>query len=278
MYWILGVGQQYHQYLCIGHDREDFMRLQFLGSGTAFTSMKNNYNSNMVLFDDSNQHLLMIDCGSDARHSTAALGLGSHDFEAVFISHLHADHVGGLEWMALTRKFSANATKPKLIVHPNLLEPIWEHVLSGGLQTLEEEKCSLDTYFELYNLQDDHHFSWQGIDFEMVQTTHIFHDKKLIPSYGLFFKNARKKIFITTDTQFTPDLYMKYYQEADFIFHDCETTSFRSNVHSHFNDLVTLPDEIRAKMWLYHHADSHAFDALKHGFLGFVERGQLFEY
>ena len=46
---------------------------------------------------------LLIDCGTDARHSLHELGLSYKDIEHVYISHLHADHAGGLEWLGFSR-------------------------------------------------------------------------------------------------------------------------------------------------------------------------------
>ncbi len=255
------------------------MKLQFLGSGTAFTSLAENYHSNMMVTSESGKHL-MIDCGTDARHSTAAINLASKDFDAVYVSHLHADHAGGLEWMAFTRKFDPTASKPKLIIHPLLREPLWENSLSGSLRCIETEDCTLQTYFDLYPFIDDTHFQWEGISFELVKTIHISHNKSPLPnpSYGLFFKLVTTNVFITTDTRFEPAQYFSHYEAADLIFHDCETTPFKSGVHSHFSELCTLPAEIKAKMWLYHYSAAHLPDALKHGFLGFVKRGQSFEF
>lgn len=253
------------------------MKLQFLGSGTAFTNLNENFNSNMAL-ESSNGKRLMIDCGSDARHSTAALNLTSKDFDAVFISHCHADHAGGLEWMAFTTKFDPTANKPKLIVHPTMVDMLWNNVLSGGLLSLEEELCTLETYFDMHPVTA-RSFVWESIEFEFVRTTHIFSNHVLVPSFGLFFTNHRTNVYITTDTQFTPEQYMEYYQRADVIFHDCETTPFKSGVHTHFTDLDTYPDDIKAKMWLYHYsATNNLPDPIKHGFKGFVQRGQVFEF
>ena len=73
-------------------------RLTFAGAGSAFTTDADNFQSNMVI--ETAEGRLLIDCGGDARHSTKALGLKPRDIDAVYISHLHADHIGGLEWLA----------------------------------------------------------------------------------------------------------------------------------------------------------------------------------
>ena len=85
------------------------MKLTFAGTGSAFCMAADNFQSNMVLEttpsgEDRPQRLL-IDCGSDARHSLRNLGFMPNDFDGVYISHLHSDHIGGLEWMALANYF-----------------------------------------------------------------------------------------------------------------------------------------------------------------------------
>ena len=52
-----------------------------------------------------NNKYLLIDCGSDARHSLAAAGYSFNEIDNIFISHLHADHIGGLEWLGFSRLY-----------------------------------------------------------------------------------------------------------------------------------------------------------------------------
>lgn len=252
------------------------MKLTFLGSGTAFSPASENYNSNMVLESDTGKNLL-IDCGVDIRHSAHALNYHSQDFDGVYISHFHADHCGGMEWLALSRKFTKNATRPKLMIHPSMTQELWDHVLQGGLSTIKEYESTIETYFELYPFLDATHFQWEGIDFELVQAYHVYHMQQLRPTYGLFIRHNNTKLFITADTQFVPDRYRDYYQAADYIFHDCETGPNRSGVHAHYDDLLTLPKKIKQKTWLYHYSALHA-PKDHDGFAGFVQRGQVFDF
>jgi ribonuclease BN (tRNA processing enzyme) len=252
------------------------MKLTFLGSGTAFCTMEENFHSNMVLESDTGKKLL-IDCGTDIRHSTHALNLKAHDFDAVYISHLHGDHVGGLEWLGFSTKFSKNSQRPKLITHDSIRDELWENVLSGGMKTIKDENASLETYFELHPLLDETRFVWEANEFEMIKTIHTYDGDELRPSYGLFFNTGKNNVFITTDTQYTPDFLMSYYLRADVIFHDCETCIHDSQVHSNFKHLIKLPQDIKAKIWLYHYSANNQLNALTNGFHGFVKRGQAFE-
>lgn len=254
------------------------MKLQFIGTGSAFTPMSENFQSNMILHSDAGKRLL-IDCGSDARHALAALGFNHLDIDAVYISHLHADHSGGLEWLAFTRRFaSATPSKPKLYVHPSLQKRLWNNVISGGLQSIEgESPAKITDFYEVMPITAANHFSWASLDFELIQTVHAYNGPELLPSYGLFFVTAKTRVFITTDTQFKPDLFMPYFEKADIIFHDCDTAKTQCAVHAHFNELVHLPAAIKSKMWLYHYSSLTAYDAIANGFRGFVLKGQEFE-
>ncbi len=254
------------------------MKLTFLGTGSAFTVGVDNFHSNMIL-EDGNSHRLLIDCGSDARHSLNELKLSHRDITDVYISHLHSDHVGGLEWLAFKCKFDPEGPhKPIIHISEQLVDQLWEHVLSGGLHSLHEEVSELDTYFHVKPVGKNNTFTWRSTKFELVQTEHVYNGEKRVPSFGLFFAVNGKKVFITTDTQFKPEEYKSYYEKADIIFHDCETAKSASGVHARYEQLKTLTPAIKAKMWLYHYDNSELPNAEKDGFLGFVKKGQCFNF
>lgn len=254
------------------------MKLIFIGSGSAFTVGADNYQSNMILEDDSGKKLL-VDCGSDARFALHELGLSYKDIEAVYISHLHADHTGGLEWLALTTKFDPICKKPILFVSKNIVYNLWNTVLSGGLQTLENEVADLSSYFLVKPIDDSNFFIWSDVKFRLVQTVHVFSANAIVLSYGLLFTVNEKTILITTDTKAViPSQINDCYQIADIIFHDCETSSKHSRVHSHFDELKNLDANIKKKMWLYHYNPGPLPNAQKEGFRGFVKKGQCFDF
>lgn len=253
------------------------MKLIFIGSGSAFTVGGNNYQSNMLFVNETGQRLL-IDCGSDARWALNEQHLTSKDIDSLYISHLHADHVGGLEWYAFTRRLDRTCQKPQLFISENLVHELWNNVLSGGLKTIKGEEAVLESYFDVKPVLDYGSFLWSGIEFKLFQTIHAYSGFMLIPCYGLFFTLAGKNILITTDTQFTAPQILSFYEMADLIFHDCETTPFKSNVHAHYDDLRTLDPAIKKKIWLYHYNPGPLPDAKKDGFRGFVLKGQCFDF
>jgi ribonuclease BN (tRNA processing enzyme) len=251
------------------------MKLLFLGVFSAFSVGDATFQSNMLIESESGTKLL-IDCGSDARHSLFAQGYRHKDIDAVYISHLHSDHVGGLEWLGFCKRF-IDGQKPTLYISADQSEKLWNNVLSGGMSSLEGEKATLASYFNI-NAISNNYFIWENYLFELIKTYHYVCNAEILPSYGLLIDNALKKIFITTDTRFSPDNLQEVYNKADIIFHDCETTPIITGQHAHYNDLKTLDKKTKQKIWLYDYNEGKLPDAQKDGFQGFVVRGQRFNF
>lgn len=251
------------------------LKMTFLGAGSAFTIGPENYHSNILL--ETNGDSLLIDAGTDIRHSLREQNLGHKDIKNVYITHLHGDHAGGLEWLALTTHFDAeHPHKPNLFISDKLIDDLWNKTLSGALSTLAHTRPTLNTYFKTHPIKEKGHFTWEDIKFKLVPTIHFYSNDQLMPSYGLSFSYNNTKVLFTSDTQNTPEHLMPYYEWADIIFHDCETNAGKSSVHPHYSDLVLLPASIKNKMWLYHYNPGPLPDAKKDGFMGFVMKGQHF--
>lgn len=257
-------------------------QLTFIGAGSAFTLGDNNFQSNLLLEDEKGKRLL-IDCGTDARWALHELGLSHRHIDAVYVSHLHSDHIGGLEWLALKTKFDSLCTKPKLFISSTMAKGLWNNALSAGLSTLQGQYARLSSYFDVrvidnHNRALEDNFRWSNLEFSLIQSIHVVHGMKIMPCFGLITHINDTCIYFTSDTQYTPDYLHQYYQMADIIFHDCETTILRSGVHAHYRDLCQLAPEIRQKMWLYHYNSGDLPNAKADGFLGFVKKGQRFTF
>ncbi len=252
------------------------MKLTFLGTGSAFT-VSGNYHSNMILESDTKK-ILLIDCGSDARHALNELGLSYRDIHSVYISHLHADHVGGLEWLAFTAKFDPAIQKPNLFISEHLVRDLWDKTLSGGLSSIQDEVVTLSSFFHVHAVKEQGFFNWEKTKFTLIQTLHVMSGHAILPSYGLMFAANDSNVFITTDTQYRPHQIHDFYDSANIIFQDCETSETKSHVHAHYDELVTLPEHIKEKMWLYHYNPCKLPDAARDGFRGFVQKGQCFDF
>ncbi len=253
------------------------MKLLFLGSGSAFTVGADNFQSNMLLIDRDDNKLL-IDCGSDLKFSLYQAGFSPKDITDIYISHLHSDHVGGLEYIGFSNKFDFNCPKPNLYLSKDVASQLWQHTLSGGMSSINGDLAELDSFFNVNLIKLNSYFTWQKIKLYLIKVLHVNNGYYLMPSYGLFYEVNQIKVFITTDTQLHLSTMQKYYDSADLIFQDCETAKYPSKIHAHYDRLVRLPQEIKNKMWLYGYQPGALPNSQQDGFLGFVKRGQTFEF
>lgn len=281
------------------------MKITVLGAGSAFSLSQ--YQSNFLL--DFDGYKMLFDCGSDIRWAMHDVKLGVNDIDGIYISHLHADHIGGLEWVALSRFFNKSLPKPDLYISEYLVDDLWSDCLKGGLSTYQGAILNLKDYFNVISIPENSYGFILGsgevhLQLIPVQTVHVMSGYKIMPSFGLLLKHYKLTdpndtgvrckfeyidkpvVYITADTQYSPYQIRDFYAQADVILEDCETASFKSHVHAHYEDLKTLESEFKNKMWLYHYndqpwgcADFKAMQQMaKHdGFLGFLTKGQVIE-
>jgi ribonuclease BN (tRNA processing enzyme) len=231
----------------------------------------------MFVFGPGDVGGLLLDAGADVRRAMVAQGFGYRDVSAVYISHLHNDHIGGMEWLAFRSYFDPDAPKPRLIIAEEIVDELWKNALKGGMGRLDDGPAHLDTYFDVTTFRDGECFAWGDVEMSPVRVTHFVSANQESPSFGLMIRSKNRSSFLTTDARFDPGNLMPFYEAADVIFHDCETVARPTDVHAHFTQLSTLPGAICAKMWLYHYNDGELPDAEAAGFLGYTRPGQEFD-
>lgn len=236
------------------------MKIMFLGTGSAFT-MKN-WQTN-TLIEEGGKYLL-LDCGGDIRWALASKGLSYKDMDAIYISHLHGDHIGGVEYHAFCNYFDPSCEeKIQLIGNGDVVREAWTSSLRGGLKSIQGKEVLLQDYFDLQQVRKNGKIVWQDITIELIQTIHIMDGNSFVYSYGLMITNKHGyKIFYTGDSQFAPDQLPTFYDKADLIIQDCETYPFKSGVHANYEDLATLTPDIKSKMLLQHYNDNILVDGL----------------
>ncbi|KAG9394851.1 Beta-lactamase superfamily domain [Carpediemonas membranifera] len=235
------------------------MYLTFLGCGSYFSTFGNN---NMSLEIDG--HKLMIDCGYNIKEALVDANLKPEDFEAIYISHQHGDHIHGLEYMALCSKYlpglSSAGKKIKLYL-PRPLMPVVESLLQP-LTYSHEGDFTVEDYFDVV-LIDEAGFDWMGVHFDVEIVPHIRTPKnRSLVSYSIRFPTpSGKKVYITTDycaeacTEDEKNRIMDNFRECDRIYHDCETSEHPSVVHTHVKTLAQYPRDIVSKLVCMHYSD-----------------------
>jgi len=111
------------------------MIFKALGSGSAFCNPRKNYQSNF--FVERNGKRLLIDAGMTIQPAILDQGLTLNDFDAMYLTHQHADHIGGVEFIAFSTYFVPIFKKWKLFGSRDMLKMAWETSLKGGLASIQ---------------------------------------------------------------------------------------------------------------------------------------------
>lgn len=283
------------------------LSITFLGVGSAFA--RRNFQSNLLVEawsdgrgpGDAPDEVMLVDFGSTAPLALHALK-DKPGFEylardgrvhypvisRVFVTHQHADHIGGLEELALMNMFvyrdpaTGRHFKPQIISDISVLMNLWDHSLKGGLSGIPGRFALLQDYFFILSLHHgepgrDRFTLLKRYEFQIVQTDHVQVQRKYDwPSFGLFIRNTQggDSAFFSGDTKFDYPVYGEMLQEARVIFHDVQLHDQPEPVHALLSELRSLPTDIRRKTHLYHYGDdwdSGPFDFVQQEFAGFVE-------
>ncbi len=232
-----------------------------IGTGSAFSKR---FGNTSALVEFPSGYNLLLDCGHTVPKRLHDLNISLQDIDGIFISHLHADHVGGLEEVALYNKFVLGGRKMDLIVPSSLSDSLWEDCLKAGLHT---DGDGLSDYF---NAQEVYTSTNVGsIELKIFQTFHV----KGMLSFAI---GIGDDLFYSADTKFDINLIKMAAESYDTIFHDCQMSAKSpNNVHASIEEMMTLPDEIQLKTYLMHYGDNvDDFDCgEKRGFMEIAEQG-----
>ncbi len=251
------------------------LSLFWLGVGSAFSKL--HYQTNLLIIKGEDH--ILIDCGTKAPQALYDLGLATTDIRNFFITHSHADHIGGLEEVMLLNRY-VTRQKPTIVINPTYQHLLWDLSLRGGT-AYNEEKGGADLAFgDLWDIirpvwlpsypRETHEANVGSINLKMFRTMHI---PDMTGSWqGSFWSCGvviDNRIMFTSDTRFDPELIASFTENFDleYIFHDCQF--FTGGVHAGLDELATLPKNVKERMILTHYGDNWKDKEADIGKMGF---------
>jgi len=236
---------------------------EFIIIGCGYSGSVTQYNNNALFRTPEGS--MLIDCGHTIKHALHAQGLSFHDVDAIFITHVHGDHVFGLERIAFETRFNSSA-KPKLFLKQELIIELWDQTLKGSLGAINGELQTLEDYFDVQIIEGDS-FRYGGHHFNVVPVPHT----PLKPSYALVIDEY---LFYSGDTCAIPDIISTL--NFSIGFHDAYL-HIQSPVHAQVDELLELyPKHIRDKLFLMSYEDDWELHErrIEMSFKGLAKQGQ----
>jgi ribonuclease BN (tRNA processing enzyme) len=212
--------------------------LHFLGAGAAHAV---ELGSSAAVLERDGEPLLLIDCGPD----TLDRYLASYGClpQALYITHTHMDHVGGMERL-FTRLWFDEALRgrTRVFIHAALMP--WLQARVADYPGVLAEGGG--NYWEAFRLLPCSRGFWlDGLWFDVFATRHHRPDT----SFGLSLKGS---FAFTGDTRPIPEMLTQYADTGELIAHDCGLHGNPS--HTGIDDIEReYAASLRSRLLLYHY-------------------------
>jgi ribonuclease BN (tRNA processing enzyme) len=232
------------------------MTLHFipLGVGDAFSALY--YSSSLLVIanDESREHRLLIDFPDPIRKvlressETTGLDLSIETIQATLLTHLHGDHVNGLECFGFYKRF-VEGRRPLLAMAEPVLAELWDGRLRAAMRQLKTphgttHALALDDYFDIQVLAQAGSNVIGPFEVEIRPTLHH------IPCFAVRITACGRTLAYSCDTAFDPTLIDWLAVGSDLIIHETNL-----GMHTPYASLVALPEGIRHRIRLIHYHD-----------------------
>ena len=223
------------------------IRAIIVGVGSAISDR--NYGSSAAI--QTANGLVLIDCPDSVlralRDASAKCGipLDPMSITDILVTHLHGDHVNGLEilgWKRWIAHQSGRSAKPTIHAVESVARRLWERLAPAMDQN---GHAQLSDYFGLNILVEGVPTSIAGLQVETRLAEH------LIPCSGFRISRGGATLGWSGDTRFSPS-HIDWLSSADVIVHETS----ESRVHTPISCLNALAPELRRKMRLIHMEDN----------------------
>ena len=228
------------------------MELILLGTGCPKVDFKRFGPSNIV---KTQKTKILIDCGSGITQRLDQIKVSTSDIDALFLTHLHSDHVVDL-YQLIISSWHSYRIKPWTIYGPKGTKKFVKNIMNTWkderTQRINYESRSSTQAFKIIVKE----FKSKGtIRIKDLNITYFEVDHKPVKhAFGFNFLHKNKKLTISGDTRPCENI-MKYGQKADVLLHEVfidgelkETNKMRSRRTLHNVRSYHTPSRLLGKI------------------------------
>ena len=230
------------------------MELTLLGTGCPKVDFKRFGPSNLI---QTKKSKILVDCGSGVTQRLDQIKISSADIDALFLTHLHSDHVVDL-YQLIISSWHSYRIKPWKIYGPKGTKKFVSKIMDAwkeerDLRIKYESRSSTEAFNTIIREFKSHgKIKINDLNVEYFEVDH----KPVRYAYGFNFLNKNKKLTISGDTRPCENL-MRYAQKADVLLHEVfidgefkQTTKMRTKKTLHNVRSYHTPSSIVGKVAL----------------------------
>ena len=193
------------------------MELTLLGTGCPKVDYKRFGPSNLV---STNKTKILIDCGSGVTQRLDQTKVSSADIDALFLTHLHSDHVVDI-YQLIISSWHSYRIKPWVVYGPKGTKKFIKKIMDAWkeerlLRIKYEARSSIKAFnIIIKEFKNSGKVKINDLNIQYFEVDH----KPVKFAYGFNFFHKNKKLTISGDTRPCENI-MKYAQKADVLLHE----------------------------------------------------------
>lgn len=168
----------------------------------------------------------LVDCGATTMTGLKREGIDRNAIEAIFVTHLHGDHIGGIPYFVLDAQLVAKRTAPLVIAGP----PGLADRLRGAMDVMFPGLSDVEQRFEIriVELEAGRRTAIGPVDVTPFEVVHACGD----PPYALRLEVDGKTLAYSGDTEWTESL-IDVARDADLFV--CESYFYEKEIPNHLD-------------------------------------------
>ena len=193
------------------------MELTLLGTGCPKVDYKRFGPSNLV---STNKTKILIDCGSGVTQRLDQIKVSSADIDALFLTHLHSDHVVDI-YQLIISSWHSYRIKPWVVYGPKGTKKFIKKIMDAWkeerlLRIKYEARSSIEAFnIIIKEFKNSGKVKIKDLNIQYFEVDH----KPVKFAFGFNFFHKNKKLTISGDTRPCENI-MKYGQKADVLLHE----------------------------------------------------------
>ncbi len=169
---------------------------------------------------EAGDNLLIVDVGRGAMQRLSQLGISYGDIDAIFLTHLHSDHIVGLPDLWLTGWLFSARDRPLRVLGPpgtaNLVENLREaYVFDIEIRVADDGVPLEGSLLEVTEIEDGDVYEHDGIRVVAFDVDHW----PVSPALGYRVEYAGRKVLLSGDTRYSENL-IENAMDVDLIIHE----------------------------------------------------------